>query len=131
MNEQIKEQALLAVKDLAIMTKEGILSGTKILQTQFPELCEQIIKVEIMYCLTWLLFGLILLVVSIILGIVSIKALKKYTSNYNPGLDMLIVFSVIAATSSLCFILPNLFWLGKCVMAPKIYLMEYFAALIK
>lgn len=130
MNEAIKEQAIKAIGDLAVLTKEVIVAGVKVLQVEFPELCEQIIVVEILYCSMWMLFGFMCLIIPIGWYLLTWKMWDKTRDNdfFSAGCVVATIFGFPLSAS---FILPNIFWIGKAALAPKLYLIEYFAALVK
>lgn len=95
---------------------------------QAPDLIHQLLRYNFIESLIFFSIGIILFAGSIGFVIYSInKVIKKqWSDNYAPAL----IFMIFPIAFGFCTVITNLDWL-KIWLAPKIYLIEYAAHLLK
>lgn len=138
MNEKIAEQIVPILEK----SKEGIIKGIELAQEQFPQLIEEIVRWNLAFHLIWFLVGLAAI-------IPLVKCFKKVTRvmdrefkededhgdhswNMNSCSEM-----ALGLTGTFAFLLVSLVnipmhlvWL-KILVARRLFLIEYFANLLK
>ena len=97
-----------------------------IVQTQAPLIVEELLKWNFIYSLSMFIFGILIIIIASIAAWKAGKAIMK--SNVEP----LVIIVVFGWVGSMAFSLSiiNLTWL-KIWVAPRIWLLEYAANLIK
>ena len=133
--EILNQTALKTIISVGTLAKEGIVKTCEIVQQQFPQLCSEIIKFNLYKNLFWVSFGLFLIFVGILFIILGFyltnKHIKTKNQSYMEAGGMCIVATLFTGLFGLIFILSNITELIKCYFAPKLFLIEYFANLIK
>ena len=123
MNEQL-QQALLMILN---QTVDAVKAGTTFLMAQLPDVIQQLLIWKAVESGIW--FGLGVLTTGLaVYGWVKVR--KFWLGDSIDMCAMLVITSLILSTAGLCTLFHNLTWL-QILVAPKIYLIEYAASLVK
>ena len=123
------EQAL-SNKALEILNtvQGGITAMVKVLQAEFPELVRQLLCIKAVEYQLWIVFLAIGGIMAFILAIVTYKFGK-----FNCGDDRVVcmwIAIIVGITMCMCTFIP-VYSLYKIKVAPKVFLLEYVADLVK
>lgn len=116
MNEKFQEYLM------GILEKTGEFLGNEI-----PEVAEQILTFGLVVGIVWIVFGLIF-------SVIGIYYLVRYFSikgTASDAQDVMLVPGFIGPILGMAFILVNISDVFKIWLAPKLYLLEYAASLVK
>lgn len=147
----MKEQITEATKPLEQIGVELANKGLSWLNSaeaftkeQIPDFVEQVVKLKIVHEGILVGLGVTLLLISTPLFITFFKEFRRkdapyYNSDRKPNVDYFresvavpcILLGTISAFLGLCVTVINLFNLVKVLVAPKVYLLEYFTTLVK
>lgn len=123
--------------ELLEVLKQGLVSGSKIIAEQFPILCQQILKWGIWVNILWLIISIVIMVITFHLTMFAIKKQGKYANSdnwgtrYDASLWLFIsVPSIIVGIIFFVYFWSCLFDIGKIILAPNLYLLDYFKGLV-
>lgn len=128
MNEQL-QGAVAQILDRAI---SGIDSSVDFMQAELPDVIEQLLM---WYSVKGAILTLVGVAILFVMLRVDYKSFKKIDSDDSmDGLDMVMYYGLLGSVARLLYFIPimmiNLEWL-QIWIAPKIWLMEYAASLVK
>lgn len=138
MNEEIVKQIIPVLEK----SKEGIIKGIEIAQEQFPQLIEEIIRWNLAFHLIWFLVGLAAIIPLVkcfkkamrVLGQELKRDKDEGAHSWDVGPSMEVG---LGATGAFIFLLVSfsniighLEWV-KILVAQRLFLIEYFANLLK
>jgi hypothetical protein len=125
MNEQL-QQALLAI---LTQTVDAVKAGTTFLMAQLPDVIQQLLiwkaTQSAIWCGFWLLMSVIILLI-----IRHYWKPREYYDGYWDTLGPFGIFPFIFCLNFAMIAMTNYEWL-QILIAPKIYLIEYAASLVK
>ena len=127
MKEELQNQLVEQVGDIAEMTKEGIMKAVEVIQEQCPLLVNEILTWHFVQSLILFALGMFLL------ASFWLYAKKMWRYTIEKENEFWIVCVYITITQNLIgvvFVFTNLTWL-KIAIAPRLFLMEYISTLIK
>jgi len=111
-------------------TLDSLRSAKNFVLDQAPDVLKQIIQWNIAEAMVWLFFGVAFLVFSIwCFRIFRREAAKDSPDDGVQGGS--IVMGIISLAVGTGFFISNLLDILKCYVAPKVFLIEYFANLMK
>lgn len=128
MNEQL-QNAVATILERAI---SGIDSSVEFMQAELPEVIEQLLMWYGIKSSIIALVGLLLLFVMVKFDISMFKRIRSDKSN--DSFEIVMMYGVIGTLCRVAYLVPylmiNLDWL-QIWIAPKIWLMEYAATIVK
>lgn len=119
----MNEQAQQALANLLSIAVDGLNGAVEFSKAQLPEVVEQLLMWHMVESLIWFIGSTILLIVSV--G--TFVGMYKGRIEESDGLIMLSLCATPVGFLGMAF---NLEWL-KIMIAPKLYLLEYAAQLVK
>jgi len=131
MNKEVLEQLLPVLK----VTKEGLLRSVDVIQSEAPQVAEQLLRWKFTLSLAWFGTGLVMLVAMLVCSVVLWKIATRNKKEWEQskedgGVAVMSMINFIALFIPSAMMLSHLEWI-KILIAPKLYLMEYIAHLIK
>lgn len=126
-----------SLADIITSATSGVKAGVAFLQQEIPDVIRQLIVYNLVYALVAVLTGVALLIGVGVYWIVVIRGAKKDSLRKNDYIipDHLCViggiFTFVGGLSGAIFIIANIENLLKLWIAPKVWLIEYGASLIK
>ena len=125
----MKEYILKELTGLVELTKTGIIKAVEVLQVQAPELIKQIMAWEFATHLIGFILGILILISTILWLRYSIKKWRNAVGYHMWEMGCILPVG-IGLIISIGVMSNNITWL-KILIAPKLFLIEYFTALIK
>ena len=123
----MKEEILAQVVPLVELTKHGILKAVEILQREAPEVVREILAWGIVSSLIPFVVGFIVFVLAC-WGVVHVC---RHSDDFGDDTGAGIFFmSLVVAGLSFAIMCNASAWI-KVLVAPRLYLIEYFSSLIK
>jgi hypothetical protein len=119
MDQEILNKFLIEMGDLLKAAKDFTLE-------QIPQVAREVLKYNAVVCVIWIVVGFVAMSLSHRFAR-WVRQLVEDNDDYTPMYFIVIIFFAI----SLAFILPNLIELAKIEFAPRLYLIEYLASLVK
>lgn len=111
------------VSQVLLKSIEAVQNGAEWVKGQIPDVLTQFMQWQLAYHTIW---GLVALIVTILLMILLVNAFKS------DGWDDAALFGLIFSTLiSIVFFMYHLFCVVEIKIAPKVFLLEYAASLIK
>jgi len=116
------------VAELLVILKQGIVEGKELITTQFPILCQQIVK--------WGIWGNIFqIVIFSIMLYISYRLMrlgfKKLNESGEEGWGILFIGSILGVIFSNLFLLISIYNLLRVLSAPNLYILEYLKEVMK
>jgi hypothetical protein len=118
-----------AVAELLEVLKQGIVGGKELITTQFPILCQQIVRWGIWSNIYQIVVCLVLLYIDCRLIPLALKKLS--IDDYDIGGMLLMAGCIITIIFAGIFLLFSLFNLIKVLSTPNLYILEYLKEMIK
>jgi len=122
----MKEELMKQVAGLVEFTKEGIVKGVEVIQREAPEIVTEILRWE-------LTVNIISFVVGVLLMIITFKFYKKGKLIKDNETDSLACYCLTGTIGSFSqtFLWLGLFNMLKILIAPRLYLINYFTKLVR
>jgi len=116
-----------ALQAILEKTLTGIDASVSFLSAQLPDVIQQLLWWKFTEHLTYFIIGL-LIIIGYVVGVVKVYR-RVYDEEYKAMVALTSLFFGVLV-SLLCVCILNLTWL-QILIAPKVYLIEYAASLVK
>lgn len=131
MNEQLQK----ALAEIIRQTMNGLDAAVSFLSSELPDVIHQLLIWYAVKNGVYFLVGLVVLIVWLVVLVKSFKYAMKAVGNGGYAEDAFVAWFLLSLVGSIPFIascdyLLNLTWL-QIILAPKIWLIEYAAKLVK
>ncbi len=125
----MNEQAQQALANLLSMAVDGLNGAVEFSKAQLPEVVEQLLMWHMVESLIWFSVGLLVMIVTIWGNFKVHKAVKDGDMD-DMAYAIIVPVSLFTFSGGFIATTASLDWL-KIMIAPKLYLLEYAAQLVK
>jgi hypothetical protein len=125
----MNEQAQQALANLLSMAVDGIGGAVEFSKAQLPEVVEQLLMWRMTESAIWFSVGIMVMTITVWANLKAHGAIKKGDMD-DMAYAIVVPVSLFTFTGGFAATAASLDWL-KIMIAPKLYLLEYAASLVK